>query len=199
MRLFGPSGAPTTRAETLTALGPRFHRMQSVGYSEHEEQEPRANVRVGEDRRGRTALVFSFPFDELLNSAVKRLPGRWFNWETREWTVLCRPESAEEIAEMLACFPRVTVEPEVADWLANAAGWQGIAAVWDTGDGPLLSLRLLGGVPPRELEELADDGGRSGSLMVRLDARVARVVAELEDLELDPVAEGAIRAALEGT
>ncbi|MDX6661272.1 MAG: hypothetical protein QOJ55_2094, partial [Solirubrobacteraceae bacterium] len=52
-----------------------------------DDDEPRAaQVRMGEDRRGRQALVFSFPFDELLNSAVKRLPGRGFTWETREWT-----------------------------------------------------------------------------------------------------------------
>ena len=92
---------------------------------------------------------------------MKRLPGRWFNWETREWTVLCRPESAEEIAEMLACFPRVQVAPEVADWLADAAGWEGIVAVWDTGDGPRLSLRLLSGVPPRELEAIDEGGARN--------------------------------------
>jgi SWI/SNF-related matrix-associated actin-dependent regulator 1 of chromatin subfamily A len=173
--------------------------MQS-GSQRHELEEQReARVRMGEDRRGRPALVFSFPFDELLNSAVKRLPGRWFNWETREWTVLCRSESAEEIAEMLACFPRVQVDDEVSDWLADAAGWQGIAAVWDTGDGPLLSLRLLDGVPPRELEELAEGGARNGSLVVPLDRRVAEVISELGDLELDPVADAAVRAALEGT
>src|SRR4051794_10070692 len=173
--------------------------MQSDRYSEEALEERGAHVRMGEDRRGRPALVFSFPFDELLNSAVKRLPGRWFNWETREWTVLCRSESAEEIAEMLACFPRVEVDADVSDWLADAAGWQGIAAVWDTGDGPMLSLRLLNGVPPRELEDITEQGARNGSLLVPLDARVAEVVAELEDLELDPVADGAVRAALEGT
>jgi SWI/SNF-related matrix-associated actin-dependent regulator 1 of chromatin subfamily A len=173
--------------------------MQSGRYTDEEQEEREAQVRMGEDRRGRQALVFSFPFDELLNSAVKRLPGRWFNWETREWTVLCRPESAEEIAEMLACFPRVQVDADVSDWLAEAAGWQGIAAVWDTGDGPMLSLRLLNGVPPRELEAIAEDGGRNGALLVPLDAHVAEVISELEDLELDPVADAAVRAALAGT
>src|ERR1700759_1921745 len=113
-------GYPATRAEnvTATAFFPRFHRMQSA-------EEPQAHVRMGEDRRGRPALVFSFPFDELLDSAVKRLPGRWVKWATREGAGVCRPESAEEIAEMLACFPRVAVAPDVSDWLADAAGWEG--------------------------------------------------------------------------
>lgn len=154
-------------------------------------------MRMGHDRRGREALVFSFPFDELLNNAVKRLPGRWFNWETREWTVLCRPEAAEEIAEMLACFPRVAVEPEVSEWLATAAGWHAIAAVWDNGDGPVLSLRLLGGVPPPELQQIGELSP-GGSLAVPLTAEVARLVTELDELELDPVAAAAVRGALDG-
>jgi SWI/SNF-related matrix-associated actin-dependent regulator of chromatin subfamily A-like protein 1 len=155
---------------------------------------------MGEDRRGRQALVFSFPFDELLNSAVKRLPGRWFNWETREWTVLCRPESAEEIAEVLACFPRVEVDPEVSAWLSGAAGWEGIVAVWDTGngEGPLMGLRLLSGVPPEELAELAARA-HGGSVVVPLDADVARLVVELDELELDPVAQSALEGAIRGT
>src|SRR3954452_12397664 len=102
----------------------------------HSDDQSQAHVRMGEDRRGRPALVFSFPFDELLNSAVKRLPGRWFNWETREWTVLCRPESAEEIAEMLACFPRVTVERDVSDWLPGGARRGGDGAGGGSGGGP---------------------------------------------------------------
>src|SRR4051812_43038309 len=186
-------------ALTLTAWAPRFHRMQSGRYTDEPQQERRSHVRMGEDRRGRQALVFSFPFDELLNNAVKRLPGRWFNWETREWTVLCRPESAEEIAEMLACFPRVAVDAEVSEWLSHAAGWEGIAAVWDTGDGPRLSLRLLSGGPPVEVEALPEGAARNGSLVVPLDARVAEVVSELEHLELDPVADAAITAALTGS
>src|SRR3954452_19488413 len=130
-------------ALTLTGWATRFYRMQSGRYTDEPQQERRSHVRMGEDRRGRQALVFSFPFDELLNNVVKRLPGRWFNWETREWTVLCRPESAEEIAEMLACFPRVEVDDEVADWLADAAGWPGVAAGWGTRGGARASFALV--------------------------------------------------------
>ena len=28
-------------------------------------------------------LVFDFPFHEELNEAVRRLPGRWFNWRRK--------------------------------------------------------------------------------------------------------------------
>ena len=58
---------------------------------------PAPEVVLGTDRRGDRALIFRFPFDELLNAAVKRLPGRRFDWERREWIVPARPEYAEEI------------------------------------------------------------------------------------------------------
>ena len=49
---------------------------------------------------------------------------------------------------------------------------------------------------PCELEEIDEGGARNGSLVVPLDARVAEIVAEIEDLELDTVAEGAITSLL---
>ena len=72
-----------------------------------------AHVRLGSDRRGRPSMIFHFPFDELLNLAVKRLPGRRFDWEAREWSVPCMEHTAPEVAEMLACFPRLAVAPAV--------------------------------------------------------------------------------------
>src|SRR2546427_9173980 len=104
-----------------------------------EEVEEAPRVRLGPDRRGGLALIFRFPFDELLNAAVKRLPGRRFDWESREWTVPARPEFAEEFGELLAVFPRIEVAPEVTAWLSDA-GWSGIASVRDVGYGPMLTV-----------------------------------------------------------
>ncbi len=156
-----------------------------------------AHVRIGEDRRGRQALRFRFPFDELLNNALKRLPGRWFDWEEREWTVLCRPESAEEIAELLACFPRVAVAPAVSAWLADASGWRGIAGVWDDGHGPLLEIRLVTGTPPPELAAVALKSV-PGALRLPLNEETARAASSLEQVALDPIAEAALRDVLAG-
>ena len=96
-----------------------------------------AHVRLGVDRRGRPSMVFRFPFDELLNLAVKRLPGRRFDWETREWTVPCMEHTAEEVADVLACFPKLAIAPAVQDWLASAEGWHAMAASWDVAPAPL--------------------------------------------------------------
>src|SRR3954471_21672862 len=162
-------------------------------------QESPATVRLGTDRRGRPAMVFSFPFDELLNLAVKRLPGRRFDWETREWTVPCMEHTAPEVAEMLACFPRVAVAPAVTAWLAQAAGWHGIAAVWDRGYGPRLAVREIAGARPDWIEErlLQDEEPHGGWLLVPLDADTAEYAREQEGLEIDDVAHAMIVALLE--
>jgi superfamily II DNA or RNA helicase len=158
----------------------------------------RAHVRLGADRRGEQAMVFSFPFDEQLNAAVKRLPGRRFDWESREWTIPCRPDAAADVAELLACFPRVVAAPAVSAWLAIAAGWHGLAAAWDVGYGPVLALRSFAGTPPAWIADRATEQ-RGGWLLVPLDAEVARLAYELEGLDLDEVADEAVRAAMDGS
>jgi hypothetical protein len=153
---------------------------------------------MGHDRRGQAAIVFRFPFDEQLNSAVKRLPGRRFDWESREWTVPCRPDAAADIAELLACFPRVVAEPAVSDWLATAAGWHGVAAAWDVGYGTVLAIRHVAGRLPGRLLERALEK-RDGWLLVPLDEEVAALAWELDGLELDDMAHAAVCAELEGS
>src|SRR4051812_32093196 len=131
-------------------------------------QEAAAHVRLGFDRRGRRAMVFHFPFDELLNMAVKRLPGRRFDWETREWSVPCMEHTAAEVAEMLECFPRVTVTPAVQAWLATAAGWHGLASVYDIGYGPVLAIRSLAGTKPDWVDERVEETTDGGRLLIPL-------------------------------
>jgi superfamily II DNA or RNA helicase len=163
------------------------------------EAETPAHVRLGTDRRGRLSMVFSFPFDELLNLAVKRLPGRRFDWETRVWTVPCMEHTAPEVAEMLACFPRVAVAPAVRAWLATAAGWHGVASVWDRGYGPRLALREIAGARPDWIDErlLEDEEPHGGWLLLPLDAETAELARDQEGLEIDDVAHAHIYALLE--
>src|SRR3954452_494302 len=153
--------------------------------------EATAHVRLGVDRRGRRSMIFHFPFDELLNLAVKRLPGRRFDWETREWSVPCMEHTAAEVAEMLACFPRVAVAPAVSAWLATAAGWHGLGAVWDVGYGPVLGLRSLAGTKPEWVDERVEDTSE-GWLVFPLDEEIAELAREQEGLELDDFAEAAL-------
>src|SRR4051812_24053842 len=155
-------------------------------------------VRLGPDpRTGGFALFFRFAFDELLNAAVKRLPGRRFDWDSREWIVPARPEFAEEFAELLAVFPRIEVAPEVSAWLSDT-GWRGVASVRDVGYGPTLAVRSLTGIAPAWLEE----GGShepDGRVGLPLDEEVARLASEVDGLELDTVADAAVDSVLSGS
>src|SRR3954470_24410063 len=168
----------------------------SVPIPSGDEVVPAPQVVLGTDRRGGRALVFRFPFDELLNAAVKRLPGRRFDWESREWIVPARPEFAEEFAELLAVFPRIEVAPEVSAWLSDA-GWRGIASVRDVGHGPTLAVRSIVGIAPAWLDERGTEEG-DGRIGLELDPEVAQLATEVEGLELDTVADGAVESVLAG-
>src|SRR3954449_1280199 len=168
----------------------------SVPFPSDGEALPAPQVHLGSDRRGDPTLVFRFPLAELLNAAVKRLPGRRFDWESREWIVPARPEFAEEFAELLAVFPRIEVAPEVSAWLSDV-GWRGIASVRDVGYGPTLAVRSLTGIPPEWLDERGQEEA-DGRLGVPLDLEVAQLVTEAEGLELDTVADAAVDAVLSG-
>jgi hypothetical protein len=159
-------------------------------------QDAAAHVRLGQDRRGRPAMIFHFPFDELLNMAVKRLPGRRFDWETREWSIPCMEHTAAEVAEMLACFPRVAVAPAVEAWLATAAGWHGLGAVMDIGYGPVLALRSLAGTKPDWVDERVEETAEGGWLLIPLDDETAELAREQEGLELDDFAAAAVEGAV---
>jgi superfamily II DNA or RNA helicase len=143
-------------------------------------------------------MVFRFPFDEELNGAVKRLPGRRFDWEAREWTVPCDPHAAAAVAELLSAFPEVVAAPAVAAFLELAARWHAVAAAWDVGYGPVLAVRPMGGTPPpwltrRTLEK------RDGWLVLELDAELARLVSDEDGVDLDEVAAAAVQAQLGGS
>ncbi|MBX5470269.1 MAG: DEAD/DEAH box helicase [Thermoleophilaceae bacterium] len=168
----------------------------SVSSPDREEALAAPQVRLAPNPRGGLALVFRFAYDELLNAAVKRLPGRRFDWDTREWIVPARPEFAEEISDLLAVFPRIEVAPEVSAWLSEV-GWRGVGSVRDVGYGPVLAVRSLAGTVPEWLERRGADGG-DGRVELPLDDEVAALAAGHDGLELDWVAEAAVEAVLAG-
>lgn len=133
---------------------------------------------------GETAwLVLSFEFDDALNAAVKRLPGRRFEWSSREWLVPCRPEAAAPLVELLDRFPWLTAGPEVERWLAGQQRWRGYVTVEEAEGGPVFAVLTVGGLPP--VPELA----REGWVLLRADRHHAELLADEPGLELDPLAE----------
>jgi SNF2 family DNA or RNA helicase len=83
------------------------------------------------------------------------------------------------------------VAPAVSAWLASAAGWHGVAAVLDTGYGPLLAVRSIAGTQPDRIEDNRIET-RDGWLLLPLDPSTAELARDQEGLELDDIADGAL-------
>src|SRR5256885_1198064 len=92
-------------------------------------------------------------------------------------------------------LPRVVVAPSVSAWLATAAGWHGVGAVWDVGYGPVLALRSLAGTKPDWVDEHVTETAE-GWLLLPLDDDTAELASEQEGLELDDLAEAALAGTL---
>ncbi len=137
-------------------------------------------------------IVFEFPFDEELNEAVRKLPGRWFNWRRKHWRVPADPRLAKQVAEVLETFPRLEPTPEVLDWLSDSDRWRALVFVgaWE-GAGAFV-LHTISGDPPEEMTS-ASAGGREGRLVVPFDSPGAALISELEGAQLDDLARASAR------
>ena len=43
------------------------------------------NVKLRTDHEGREIVVLAFPYDVRIVEAARRIPGRRFDWDRREW------------------------------------------------------------------------------------------------------------------
>jgi SWI/SNF-related matrix-associated actin-dependent regulator of chromatin subfamily A-like protein 1 len=154
--------------------------------AESEESVGQGRVWLADDPR-EPELVFDFPFDEELNEALKRIPGRWFNWRHKHWRVPADPRVAKQIEALLGRFPHLTPSPEVLAWLSDSDRWRGLASVLvHEGQGAFV-VRTLSGDPPEELEDgiaTAEDR-RVFPFSPRYAARLLR----LQGLRLDDLAQ----------
>jgi len=156
---------------------------------------PRQTTAKGEvwlrDAGGRDAeLVFSFPVDHELNEAVKRLPGRWFDWRRKHWRVPADPRSGPAITQLLARFPQLEPGPDVRAWLADSDRWRGLVSIVKRDGAGAFIVRTLAGDEPDALA-----GARraeNGNALLPLDRAGAGALAELEGATLDDLARGAV-------
>ncbi len=137
-------------------------------------------------------IVFAFPFDEELNAAVKRIPGRWFDWRRKNWRIPADRRRAPQIEAVLACFPALRVSPEVLAWLRDAHRWRALVSVTALDGEPVFLLRTLSGELPQELPG-AEDAGQD-RLTLPLDAPNAERLLALEGAQLDDPARESVEA-----
>jgi SWI/SNF-related matrix-associated actin-dependent regulator of chromatin subfamily A-like protein 1 len=75
------------------------------------------NVTLRTDHEGREIVVLAFPYDVRIVEAARRIPGRRFDWDTREWWAPIDDWVGAHVADILARFPELEPSDEAATWL----------------------------------------------------------------------------------
>ncbi len=131
--------------------------------------EERPNVELRRDGDGSPIVVLAFPYDPHVVALVRRIPGRRFDWDRREWYAPVDDWAGVHVADVVDRFPELTTSAEVDAWLrAVDRRWVGrITTARHDGRGWFALHTRAGAVP----EVLLDGRGRAGE---RHAARPAR-------------------------
>ena len=155
--------------------------------------DPGPNVVLRESGAGERVVVLGFPYDAHVVEAVRRIPGRRFDWDRREWFAPADDWVGVHLADVLARFPDLTTSPEVDGWLSGLRErWIGrVATTRHDGRGWFV-LQTRAGAIPEALGAEEHDGRWLAPMTesvaavlraepsARLDAAAARCVTVLE-------------------
>jgi SWI/SNF-related matrix-associated actin-dependent regulator 1 of chromatin subfamily A len=154
------------------------------------------NVTLTHDR-GRQWLAFSFAFDENLNAAIKRLPGRRFDWDARRWLVPADRKIGSVLLELFTDYRWLVLAEEVRNWIDTFAGWHGAVTATEGPDGkPAFAVSTLGGTPPAALLEHGTE--HDDWIVLPMDEQSMILLEELDGAILDDRAERSAAIVFEG-
>src|SRR4051812_37623619 len=136
-------------------------RARRVPWSAVRVVDPVPNVELRRDRHGHDLVVLSFPYRADVVDAVRAIPGRRFDWDSKEWSAPQADVTAPYVKGILERFPDLLASPEAQAWLEEAvAGWVGrIGAARRDGRGWFV-LDGIAGELPEELEARSRAEGR---------------------------------------
>jgi hypothetical protein len=83
--------------------------------------DPVPNVELRADHHGHKLVVLSFPYRSDIVDAARQIPGRRFDWESKEWSAPQSEMSAPFVKGILERFPELLPSPEVQAWLGEAS------------------------------------------------------------------------------
>jgi superfamily II DNA or RNA helicase len=134
------------------------------------------NVTLRPDREGGQLVVLSFPYDMRIVEAARRIPGRRFDWDTREWYAPVDDWVGTHVADILARFPELEPSDEAAAWLRGVGErWIGSVSTARHDGRGWFSLRGRAGELPEALRDQALE--RSDDVLVPLTQENAAVLA----------------------
>ena len=147
--------------------------------------DPVHNVELRPDPLGNLAVVFAFPYQPDIVDAMRSIPGRRFDWQTKEWWAPHAEAVAPYVRGVLERHPSLSVSPDVERWLATAVtGWVGrVTAQRMDGRGHFVLDTIAGDLPALLAEAAQEHGGRR---WLPFSADVADELLELRGARLDP-------------
>jgi SWI/SNF-related matrix-associated actin-dependent regulator of chromatin subfamily A-like protein 1 len=160
--------------------------------------EERPNVELRRDPGGGSIVVLSFPYDPQLVALVRRIPGRRFDWDRREWYAPVDDWAGVHVADVVDRFPELTTSAEVDLWLrAVERRWVGrITTTRHDGRGWFVLHTRAGAIP-----EALQNGSveqEDGTLLVPLTFEAAEAIEELRSARLDGAAQRTLSSLLGG-
>jgi SWI/SNF-related matrix-associated actin-dependent regulator 1 of chromatin subfamily A len=154
----------------------------------------RPNVALRRQGDGEIVVVLSFPYDPHIVAAVRGIPHRRFDWDSREWSAPADDWSGVHIAEVLDRFPDLTTSAGIDAWLSGIERrWVGrVTTTRHDGRGWLVLETRAGRVP----ETLARGSveGPDGRRLLAITAEAAAELREQRSARLDAAAERCLAA-----
>jgi hypothetical protein len=118
------------------------------------DDEPNVQLRTGVG--GLYEVVLQFPYDGYLVAAVRTIPGRQFDWDTREWRAPADDWVAARLQEILKAYPDLTRSTGFDRWLAaSEKRWIGQIRTTRYDGRGWWTLDTLAGTPEEALTENA--------------------------------------------
>jgi hypothetical protein len=160
--------------------------------------EDRPNVELRRDADGSPIVVLAFPYDPHVVALVRRIPGRRFDWDRREWYAPVDDWAGVHVADVVDRFPELTTSAEVDVWLrAVDRRWVGrITTERHDGQGWFV-LHTRAGAVPDALAEIAVER-EDGMLLAPLTRAAAEAIEDLRSARLDRAAQRCVASVLAG-
>jgi SWI/SNF-related matrix-associated actin-dependent regulator of chromatin subfamily A-like protein 1 len=160
--------------------------------------EQRPNVELRRDGDGSSIVVLAFPYDPHVVALVRRIPGRRFDWDRREWFAPVDDWAGVHVAEVVDRFPELTTSAEVDLWLkAVERRWVGrVTTTRHDGRGWFV-LHTRAGVIPEALRDGAVERD-DGTVLAPLTEAAADAIDELRSARVDGAAQRCVQALQRG-
>ena len=148
----------------------------------------RPNVEMRNGPEGGSIVVLSFPYDPHIVAVVRRIPGRRFDWDKREWWAPVDDWVGAHVVDILDRFPDLEPDTQVSLWLSGIQRrWIGrVTTTRHDGKGWWV-LNTRAGTIPEEL--LEGSVTRGDDVLAPLTAAGAEALRDQRSARLDAAAQ----------